>query len=283
MEHPFPWRALEDAPDSEGSPANGATSPGARPEATTGQPATAGAGHRVGLAALGLITAGIAAAVAIVIVVGGSAAPTVVLPGDADPALATGRLTAADRLPKATSPQPGRVGASTDPAAPLSILVVDVAGAVRRPGVYRLVAGSRVVDAVAAAGGYGPRVDAEAASGVNLAAPLRDGEQVRIPSRDDAAASPGVAAGSTTGSGTGGAGAVGGIGGGSAAGAGPVNLNTASADQLDTLPGVGPATAAKILAARAEAPFATVEELRSRGVVGEATFRKLQGLVTAGP
>ena len=166
---------------------------------------------------------------------------------------------------------PGAVAGTAD----ASLLVIDVAGAVRRPGVYRLPDGSRVVDAIAAAGGYGPRVDADAAGRLNLAAPLRDGEQVRIPSRDDPpserATTPAAAGGGSATTGSGGA------------ARGPVNLNTASADELDTLPGIGPVTAAKIIAAREEAPFTTVGDLRSRGVVGEATFRKLEGLVTVGP
>jgi competence protein ComEA len=145
-------------------------------------------------------------------------------------------------------------------------LIVEVVGAVRQPGVYRLPAGSRVADLVRAAGGYGPRVDTtRAEQAVNLAAPLRDGEQVRVPTRDDS-----VAATGDGGSGTG------------TSATTLVNLNGATQAELEALPGVGPATAAKIMAAREEAPFAAVEELRSRGILGEKTFEKLRDLVTVG-
>jgi competence protein ComEA len=98
---------------------------------------------------------------------------------------------------------------------------------------------------------------------LNLAAPLRDGDQVRVPSRDDAQA-PAVP-GSGTVQGTS-AGAL-------------VDLNTASQAELEELPGIGPATAEKIMAAREEAPFGAVDELRSRGILGEKTFDKLRDLV----
>jgi competence protein ComEA len=114
--------------------------------------------------------------------------------------------------------------------------VVHVAGAVRRPGVYRLAAGARVQDAVRRAGGARSRADVNA---INLAAKVVDGQQVVVPSRGAAtgtAAAPDSAAG-------------GGIGFGAAAGrAGPpISLNSATAEQLDTLDGVGPATARKII------------------------------------
>src|SRR3954471_14909223 len=95
-------------------------------------------------------------------------------------------------------------------------LVVDVVGAVRRPGLYRLATGSRVADAVMAAGGVTGRA---ARTGGNLAAPVVDGEQVLVPLRGAG----GAAAGATP--------------------SGPVSLSAATAEQLDTLPGIGPATA----------------------------------------
>jgi competence protein ComEA len=147
-------------------------------------------------------------------------------------------------------------------------LVVDVQGAVLRPGVLQLVPGSRVADAIAAAGGFGPRVDAERAGReLNLASELQDGDRVVVPSRDD----PVAAAGAQT-SGT--AGPQGGASGGL------IDLNGATAAELDQLPGVGPVTAQKIIDARAEKPFASVDELRERKIVGPSTFEKLRDLVT---
>jgi competence protein ComEA len=147
-------------------------------------------------------------------------------------------------------------------------LVVDVQGAILRPGVIELAAGARVGDAIAAAGGYGPRVDAERAGReLNLAAELHDGDRIVVPSRDDPAPGAGAQA---SGSGGGAGGGAGGL----------VDLNTATATELDGLPGVGPVTAQKIIDARAEKPFATVDELRERKIVGPSTFEKLRDLVT---
>ena len=271
MEQQFPWRVLEDAAPTASSPPGPHRATGAHPA-----PADANDPGRRPLLGLVALAAGVVAIVAAAaVVLGGLTAPALVLSGNGGSPLELSRARADGTPATSSAPAPaadgGRIGGTE-----AGTLVVDVAGAVRRPGVYRFAAGARVADAVAAAGGFGPRVDAEAASRVNLAAELRDGEQVRIPSRDDtAAAAPARAPGSAP--------VPGGTGGVAAAPPGLVDVNTASAEALDALPGIGPVTSAKIIAAREEAPFAAVEELRTRGVLGEATFAKVRDLVTAGP
>ena len=134
------------------------------------------------------------------------------------------------------------------------LLVVDVAGAVRLPGLHRLAQGKRVADAVAAAGGATAKAELAL---VNLAAPLADGEQIVVPVRGSAAAAAG----------------------GSAASA-PVDLNSATPEQLDALPGIGPATAAKIIGYRqAHGPFRSVDELDAVPGIGPARIEQLKGLV----
>jgi competence protein ComEA len=164
----------------------------------------------------------------------------------------------------------GALGTKGPPSATGEI-VVDITGAVANPGVFRLAADTRVGDAIEAAGGFSPRVDAERVGAeLNLAAPLVDGAQVRVPSRDDEPSSAGGAGGS------------GGSGGSSGGSGGLIDLNAATQAELESLPGIGPVTATKIMEARAGAPFRSVDELRERGLVGEKTFEDLRALVTVG-
>lgn len=150
-------------------------------------------------------------------------------------------------------------GPTTSPG-PASV-IVDVAGRVRRPGVFTLPAGSRVIDAIRKAGGAGPKVDL---SGLNLARVLSDGEQVLV-GRPAAA---GVAAGAASAP-------------GAAATGGLLNLNTATMEQLDGLPGVGPVTAQKILSWREEhGRFSSVDELLEIDGVGEKTLADLAPMLT---
>jgi competence protein ComEA len=151
--------------------------------------------------------------------------------------------------------------AGTAPA-PAARLVVYVVGAVRRPGLYRLGDGSRVADAVARAGGLTSKADP---AGVNLAAPLADGEQLLVPARlpRAVAAAQGAPALAT--------------GGGSV---GPVQLSVATTEQLDALPGIGPVTAQKIVDYRTEhGAFRSVDELDEVPGIGPARVEQLRDLV----
>jgi len=110
---------------------------------------------------------------------------------------------------------------------------------------------------------------------VNLAARVSDGDRVHVPAMGDA---PATTNGATNGAATDGSQPV-----GTSAAPGPVDVNHASASELDALPGIGPVTADKIIKARATAPFRTVQELRDRKVVTAATYAKIAPLVTVGP
>ncbi len=182
--------------------------------------------------------------------------------------------TTESRLPfatKATTPAKGsHAGSHTTSADATTVssvpaptsggeVVVDVAGAVQRGGVYRLPSGSRVTDAVRVAGGLGAAANADA---VNLAALLVDGQRVYIPRVGEPAPVqvPVVVPTSP---------------------AGPVDLNTATVDQLDRLPGVGPSTAAAIISHRQQyGPFTSVEDLAAVKGIGPAKVAALRGLVT---
>jgi competence protein ComEA len=160
--------------------------------------------------------------------------------------------------------------ATTDTAAPQTPLLVHITGAVRHPGVYELESGSRVADAVDAAGGLLADAVQDA---VNLARPVNDGEQIVVPD-EDAVESGAAPVGSTSGP----AGTAS-VSGGTAAG--PVNINTADVAQLDTLPGVGPSTAEKILSDReANGPFQSVDDLGRVSGIGPKRLEQLRDLVT---
>lgn len=157
-------------------------------------------------------------------------------------------------------------------------LVVQAAGAVARPGVYRLPGGARVDDLVRAAGGLTGEADGDR---VNLAAPLADGQRIWVPRRGEAEV-PDVVVGDGGGP-TGGGGASDGPEGGGGAPTELVDLNTADAAALDTLPGVGPSTAQAILAHRTEhGPFAAVDDLLEVRGIGEAKLEQLRPLVRVG-
>jgi competence protein ComEA len=153
----------------------------------------------------------------------------------------------------ASIPPPVHVARSAAQAKPKQ-LFVDVVGAVRRPGLYRLAKGARVADAVRRAGGPTAKAQLEL---VNLAALIADGEQVVVPRRGSGAV---VATGGAT--------------------PGPVHLNSATLEQLDALPGVGPVTAKKILDYRQEhGGFSSVDELDAVPGIGPARLADLRELV----
>ena len=161
--------------------------------------------------------------------------------------------------PAAPLPPPPGPGAGV--AGPSARVVVDVVGAVRRPGLYRLADGSRIADAVARAGGATRKAQL---AQVNLAAPLADGEQVVVPARGSAVAATPAAAGS----------------GDAAAPSAPIQLSTATIEQLDSLPGVGPATAQKILDYRTKhGAFSSVDELDAVPGIGPKRLEQLRDLV----
>ena len=209
----------------------------------------------------------------------------------------TGETDALGRAGVAASPGDTGSGAGAGASAAAGsaeptpeFIVVSVVGLVHRPGLVTVAGTARVAEAIDAAGGMLP--DANPAS-VNLAAPLRDGEQVLVgaeplpelstggtgrggPDGGAGAASAASGAGGTGGAGTGGSGA-----GGSGSGAPLVNINTASESELETVTGIGPATARKIIAHRERnGPFGSVEELEEVPGIGPAKLEGMRDEVT---
>ncbi|WP_307841794.1 ComEA family DNA-binding protein [Salinibacterium sp. SWN167] len=162
--------------------------------------------------------------------------------------------TALTGSPTAVEIARGEVGSGDDAFVVESpALFVHVTGAVERPGLFELAEGSRVIDAIAAAGGFTEGANPDQ---LNLARVLSDGEQFAVPADGDEAAA-------------------------ATASDGRVNLNTADAAALDTLPRIGPAMAARILAWReANGRFASIDDLRNVAGIGDATFDGLRELVT---
>jgi len=154
--------------------------------------------------------------------------------------------------------EPATAPASQSPSVEPS-LIVHVAGEVRRPGVYEFAEGERVIDAIEAAGGPTGKA---ALDGLNLAAPLTDGTQVVVPSSAPVGAPSSTAPAATGGSEL-------------------VNLNTATADQLEALPGIGEVLAQAIIDYRTESgPFTSVDQLEDVSGIGPAILENVRDLVT---
>ena len=172
-------------------------------------------------------------------------------------ALAVLAWRVAGRTPGSTQPDVARPVVVT-PREPTELLV-HVAGAVRKPSVYRIAGDGRVIQAIRLAGGPTPAADLGL---VNLAAPLQDGQQVLVPGRLATAAA--------------GAGAAGGV-----APTGPVSLSSATAEQLDALDGIGPTLAARIVAWRTQhGGFSSVDQLLDVPGIGETRLEAMKGKVT---
>jgi competence protein ComEA len=164
-------------------------------------------------------------------------------------------LTRSRPADSAAAPPVATIAVARDDSGSGSRLIVDVAGAVRKPGVYRMTSGARVEDALKRAGGATAHADL---SQINRAAKLEDGRQVLVPRRPSRAAASAPATAAAT-------------------PAQPVNLNTATLEQLDTLDGVGPATAQKIIDFRtAHGGFGSVDELDQIPGIGEKRLAALR-------
>ncbi len=172
-------------------------------------------------------------------------------------------------VPQSGGSAPGALG-----PAGAGLITIHAAGQVSAPGVYSVPAGARVADVITAAGGLAPEADVDT---LNLAAKVADGSRVYVPRKGEQV----PPAGGTSAAAGGDGGAA--VSAASSAGGGPVDLNSATAEQLDTLPGVGPATAAAILTYRTRhGRFKSVTELLEVPGIGPSKLEALRPLVTVG-
>ena len=208
----------------------------------------------------------------------GAAGAILVLAGVAWWMLRTPVVPTESRLPLAARAEAAQVVASAPPSGPpppssapaaTSAVVIHVTGAVRAPGVYELQPGQRVADAIVAAGGALADADADA---LNLAAPVADGDRIAVPTAGESSALGGEVdighshAGATAG----------------AAGGAPIDINAAGVAELETLPGIGPATAAAIVDHREQhGPYATIDDLEAVRGIGPARIDAIRDLITA--
>ena len=247
------WRTFSST--TAGAAPSDVPAPAAHPSRLPGRPGAPGHWVAIVAAAIGGAAAGAALAI-LGLVLAVDLAPAAGV-SEADP-LAVAAFGSADGL--AADAQIGGVtglaldGTSGEVSG--SELFVDVAGAVQEPGLHRLHAGDRVADAISAAGGFAARVDLAAASStLNLAEPLVDGAKVTVPELGMATAVVGAPDDDR------------------------IDLNVADQAALEALPGIGPVTAGKIMAARSERAFTSVAELLDRDIVGQSVYDDIVDLV----
>ena len=156
---------------------------------------------------------------------------------------------------RAPAPVPVAVVEASPTATPQPLVVVDVAGAVARPGIVRLTYGARVGDAIAASGGITPDADL---TSLNRAALLRDGARVYVPHLGEVPPAGSLGSASED----------------------RIDLNHATAAELEQLPGIGPATAGRIVRSRDQRPFAKIDDLASRGLVTARVLADIRDLLT---
>lgn len=156
---------------------------------------------------------------------------------------------------RAPAPVPIAVVEPSPTSTPLPLIVVDVAGAVARPGVVRLTYGARIADAIAASGGITPDADLTT---TNRAALLRDGARVYVPRYGEIAPAGSLGSASED----------------------KIDLNHATPTELEQLPGIGPATAGRIVRSREQRPFAKIDELATRGLVTARVLADIRDLLT---